>query len=184
MEGAARTAGRIPQTITVKGKRYTLRAPPVGDLIVEMQAYMVSLRGNPLLQAVDAVRHLPPDLTDEQLARFEHRIWKTAEAASVRVNAPTPDEITQFENSIQGIAYRLWICLKEDHGDEIASVEDALRLVEILAEEKGESALDEVVIKTRQATGEEDAKNSSGPSPSQGRADENPDLKSPDGPPS
>jgi hypothetical protein len=173
MQGAARTVGRIPQRFKAGGKTYTLHAPSVGDLIVEMQAYMISLRGNPLLQAVDAVRRLPADLTPEQRELFAQRIWQSAEAASVRVNAPDPDEITRFENSLTGIAFRLWKCLQEDHADEFPDVESVLRLMELMVEEEGDTALDELVIKTRQATGEEDAKNSSGPTQSQGRASSN-----------
>ncbi len=163
MDGHARTAGRLFQTLKVSGKKYTLRAPPVGTLIADMEAYIVSLRENPFVLAADAVEKLPESLPADRRAALEERIWKAAEAASIRSGAASAAEMNEFTNSLRGIAYQLWTCLQEEQGDEIQSVGDALGLIERFVEEAGESGLTELRAKVLSATGEADAKNSSGP---------------------
>lgn len=165
MDGMARSSGRQFQKLTIGGKEYTLRAPSVGRLIADMEAYVVSLRQNPLSMAVEAVRKLPADLTDQERARFEAAIWKAAEAASVRTGAISVDEMNEFTSSPRGLAYMFHTCLEADHGDEIQTVDQALGLIETYVEAEGKEGLIGLRMMILSATGEGDAKNSSGPSP-------------------
>lgn len=154
MDGHARTAGRLFQTLGVDGKNYKLRAPPVGSLIADMEAYIVSLRENPFVLAAEAIEKHPA---------LEDRIWKSAERAAIRSGAASAEEMNEFTSSLRGMAYQLWTCLQEEHGDEIQSVGDALSLIERFVEQEGEAGLTALRAKVLSATGEADAKNSSGP---------------------
>ncbi len=165
MDGMARSSGRQFQKLTIGGKKYTLRAPSVGRLIADMEAYVVSLRQNPLSLAVEAIRRLPVDLTALERARFEAAIWKAAEAASVRTGAISVDEMNEFTSSPRGLAYQLHTCLEADHGKEVTTVDQALSLIETYVEAEGQDGLMAMRMMILGATGEGDAKNSSGPSP-------------------
>ncbi len=163
MDGLARTAGRLFQTLKVGGVTYTLKAPPIGRLIGDMEAYVISLRKNPFITAFEACSELPSDLPAKDRAAIEERIWKAAEAASVRSGAASAAEMNEFAGSLRGMAYELMTCLEAEHGDTIKTVDDALSLLEKFIEEKGEDGLRELKTKVMSATGEADAKNSSGP---------------------
>jgi len=165
LDGHARTTGRLIQTLEVGGVKYTLRAPPIGRLIADMEAYIVSLRKNPFVMAAEAVADLRRTLSAEQLTVVEERIWKAAEVASVRSGAASAEEMDAFTQSLRGIAYQLYTCLEQDHGKVIRSVDDALSLIEEFVEEHGQTGLQVLQAKIHAATGEADAKNSSGPSP-------------------
>jgi len=163
LDGHARTAGRIIQTLTVEGKEYTLRAPSIGRLIADMEGYIASLRQNPFVTAAKACAELPEIIPTELRAAMEERIWKSAESASVRSGAVSAVEMNEFTDSPRGLAYQLMTCLEADHGEEIATVDDALSLMERFIEDAGEEGIIELKAKVMAATGEGDAKNSSGP---------------------
>ncbi len=185
MNGHARTAGKLIQILKVGGKKYTLRAPPIGSMMADMEAYIVSLRQNPFLLAAAAVKTLPPVdagcerrpateklwLAAEKLqAALVDRIWKAAESASIKSGAASGAEMDEFTQSLRGVAYQLWTCLIEDHGDELTSVDDTISLIERFAEEHGPDALVDLQLMVHSATGEADAKNSSGPTPKGSRS--------------
>lgn len=163
MDGHARTAGRLYQTLKVGGETYTLKAPPIGRLIADMEAYIVSLRKNPFVTAAEAVEGLSGTLTAERREAIENRIWLAAQSASIRSGAASAAEMHEFSESLRGLAYQLHTCLEIEHGDTIKTVDDALSLLERFLEENGEDGLLELKTKVLSATGEADAKNSSGP---------------------
>ncbi len=163
MDGHARTTGRLLQTLTVGGLTYTLRAPPIGTLIADMEQYIVSLRQNPFTLARQACSDLPDDMPPAARESVQTRIWQAAENASFRGGSASAMESAEFENSLRGIAYKFWICIKQDHLAELPTVDAALSLLETYIEEVGPDGLQEVISKTASATGEADAKNSSGP---------------------
>jgi len=173
MAGHARTAAQLTQQVTVGDKQYTLRAPPVVGLCAQLEAYIVSQREDPLVLAARACQHAPKEQHDT--------IWQAAMKVAVKSRVVEAAEMTAFENSLRGVAFKLWACLQEDHAAEFATPEDALRLLE----EIGEERLEEVVAKVHLASGEADAGNSSGPSPkarAANPADESPKVGSPAGP--
>ena len=106
MDGHARTAGRLFQTLKVGDKKYTLRAPSVGSLIADMEAYIVSLRENPFIMAAKACQRLADTVPTDKQAAIEERIWKAAEAASIRSGAASAAEMNEFTESLRGIAYQ------------------------------------------------------------------------------
>jgi hypothetical protein len=173
-DGAARVAGALSGPLVVGDRTYTLSAPSVGKLIVEMQTYMATLRSNPLAEAVEAVRRLPAGLTPEERASFADHIWRTARDVLREISAPTPEEVLRFENSLMGLAFILWKCLEEHHGDEFTSIEDALELIrkmeEAMTPEEREAVRVALGMQLDHVTGKAEAGNSSGPTPSQGRA--------------
>jgi hypothetical protein len=147
---ASRVAGTQAHTMEIDGKTYTLRPHLVG-VVAEMEDYVRSLRGDPLAIATEACKHSPVSQHDA--------IWRAAIERSQQQQLVSAMDMATFENSLHGLAFKLWVCLRDSHGEEIKSPRDALNLLEKAGEEK----LAEINAKVHQASGEGDLKNSSGP---------------------
>lgn len=143
-----RIAGKSFRTISIGGKQYTLR-PAVLGVYAEMEAYVVSLRQDPLEIATRACQRAP--------ANQHAAIWDAAMRAERSARIATAEEMASFENSVPGIAWKLWKSLEQDH-PEIDGVAAALALLE----QAGEDRLSEIVATLHVATGEGDIKNCSG----------------------
>lgn len=151
MSGHHRTAGVDCRTITIEETEYTIRPLKVG-VYAEMEAYIVSLRDDPLALAAAAV---------EKLAPVHHQaIWDAAMRQAANQRTVTAQQATDFENSIQGIAWKFWKCLEADH-PEINSVDAAIKLLT----KAGKNRLEEVMKAIELGSGEHDLKNSSGQDP-------------------
>lgn len=108
------------QTIDLDGTQYTLR--PRRFSYQEMEAFVVSQRADPLDAAVEAVGKTP--------AAFHPGIWDAAMRAVINNRSvATIQEMTDFESSIRGYAWKLWQAVKGDH-PEIDSLEKAMELLE------------------------------------------------------
>jgi len=180
--GQARTMGRIKRTLTVCGRKYTLTAPGIGQLYADLEAYIISRRSDPLEAVARAIAagKIPESQQD--------RAWRIAMEQATRMGAVSQAEMTEFENSPRGLAYKLWACLQAEHAAEFPDPESVLRLVEKAVEEAAarhpdnpEAATAELarlMQVTAVATGEADAGNSSGPTRA-GRAE--PEAAAPGG---
>lgn len=151
MQKIQRTSGQSFETIEIDGKKYTLRPLKVG-VYGEMEAFVMAQRGDPLAAAGKAVERLP---SSQHAA-----VWDAAMRAVMANRNVTTQEMSDFENSIRGYAWKLWKCLEQDH-PEIDSIEKALELLEQI----GPARAAEVDAKLRLATGEADMGKSSGPTP-------------------
>jgi hypothetical protein len=144
-----RTAGVDQRTVPIAGQDYTFRPLTVG-VYASMEAYVVSRRPDPLAIASEAVKRLPASQHDA--------IWKAAMSAAITNRTISPAEMSDFENSVDGLCWKIWQSLKQDH-PEIDSVEAARDLL-VKAGEAGEF---EKVSRTVEITsGEADLKKSSG----------------------
>ena len=143
-----RTAGVDFRQVTIGDETYTLRPLTVG-IYAEMESYVVSRRPDPLAVASEAVKSLPPSQHDA--------VWKAAMNQAVNARIVTADESAAFENSVDGLAWKVWQCLKQDH-PEIDSVKAATELL-IKA---GDAHFEEIARATEIASGEADIKKSSG----------------------
>ena len=170
--GMATTVGLRTATMVVGGKTYTLTAPTMREMYVEMEGYVRSTKGDPLEAASRAVAKLP--------ASQHAAIWETAmrQATDRTVSA---QEVQRFAGSPSGDAYGLLICLRKHHAEEVPDLNTAKDLLSQYVEEKADAmikegeaaqqaaataALAEIQQKLALVTGEADAKNSSGRSPS------------------
>jgi hypothetical protein len=144
-----RTAGVDQRTVPIAGKDYTFRPLTVG-LYASMEAYVVSRRPDPLAIASEAVKRLP--------AQNHDAIWRAAMSAAITARTVSPAEMSDFENSVDGLCWKVWQSLKQDH-PEIDGIEAAKQLV-MKAGEAGEF---EMLSRTVEITsGEADLKKSTG----------------------
>lgn len=151
MQKIQRTSGQSYELIEIEGKQYKLRPLKVG-VYGEMEAFVLAQRGDPLAAAGQAVQHLP--------AAMHAAVWDAAMRAVMANRNVTTQEMSDFENSIRGYAWKLWKCLEQDH-PEVDSLDKALALLEKI----GPARAAEVDAKLRVATGEADMGKSSGPTP-------------------
>lgn len=143
-----RTAGADYREVEILGKKYKFRPLRVGAY-AEMESYIVSRRPDPLLVASEAVRKLPPSQHDA--------VWKAAMCQAVAGRTVTAEEAACFENSVDGLAWKVWLCLHENH-PEIDSPEAAKDWLIQAGQEHFEYIFRSVEI----ANGEADIKKSSG----------------------
>jgi hypothetical protein len=144
-----RTAGVDFRVETINGKDYTLRPLTLG-VYAEMEAYIISQRPDPLAVASAAVSRLP---------QSQHKaIWDAAMEKAVSDRVVSTEQAKAFEDSLDGLCWKLWQCLKQDH-PEINSVQAARDLML----EAGEEHFEKLAYATELASGEADIKKSSGP---------------------
>lgn len=143
-----RTAGVSYKTVRVLGKEYTLRPLTVGTY-AEMESFIVNRRPDPLSIASEAVKRLPSNHHDA--------VWKAAMSQAVTARTVTAEEAAAFENSVDGLAWKLWQCMRQDH-PEIDST-DAAKAFLVRA---GEEHFELLARATEIGSGEADLKKSSG----------------------
>lgn len=144
-----RTAGTDYKVITIGGKEYTLRPLAIG-VYAEMESYIISQKPDPLEIASEAVAKLPS-------SRHE-AIWKAAMSQAVNARTVTSEEMAAFEDTVNGLAWKIWQCVRQDH-PEINSVKAARALLMQAGEEHRFEELSRVA---EIASGESDLKKSSG----------------------
>lgn len=148
MSGQHRAAGLQTSTITISGRTYTLRPLTVGAY-AQFEDWVVSQKGDPIAALAKVIDQIP--------AAHRDQAWEAAITAAQKARIVTTAEMAAAENSLHGIAWKLWKCLEQDH-PEVNSVDAALQLL-IAA---GQQRADEIKAALRVASGEEDLKNSSG----------------------
>jgi hypothetical protein len=148
----ARVAGKTSQTLELGGKQYTLR-PYVVGLWAEMSAFVRSLKGDPIKEVCDRLEAIPPD---------QQQRWMKAAVEAAANQSPSEQELSAFEQSLLGVAFRLWTTLKADHAREFPDPHAVLDKLILLTEQEGEKKLAEIIMKLDVAGGEADLKNSAG----------------------
>lgn len=157
MDGIRNVGGTKTTQATFAGQTWTLRTQLMARYS-ERENYILSLKPNPL-KLVERLPPLPSpptppipldpgaspeqhaaasrELATYQKAKQEHdelvstrkRIERTAWSEAQRPQVVTFEDETAFDNSLHGIAWRLWIALR-DHHPEIDSVQAAINLIE------------------------------------------------------
>lgn len=140
-----RTQGKVSETLEVGDKTFKL-SPLTFGFYGEMEAYVCSLRADPITLASEASASLPE--TSRPL------LWDAAVRAAMYAKVVPASEIANFEKSMAGIAWKLWKCLEPNHAEEIKGYEDALLLLTQIGKER----FNEVVAKISIVSGEEDLK--------------------------
>lgn len=143
-----RTAGTEFTVVEIKGKRFTMRPLTVGQY-AELESHIVSLRGDALAIASEAVKKLPES--------HHEAIWKAAMREAVASRTVTMKEANDYQNSLDGLAWMVWQCVKQDH-PEIDSLTAARELVM----SAGPEEFKRIALATEVASGEADLKKSSG----------------------
>jgi hypothetical protein len=143
-----RTAGVDSKNVTIQGKAYILKPLTVG-VYASMESFIVDRRPDPLQIASSAIAKLPASQHDA--------VWRAAMHQAVAARTVTAEEAAAFENSVDGLAWKLWQCAKDNH-PEVNSIESAKSLL-IAA---GESHFEELARATEIASGDADLKKSSG----------------------
>lgn len=143
-----RTAGVSHKTVEINGVKYKLRPITVGAY-AEMEAFIVSRRPDPLDIASAAVARLPKSQHDA--------IWRVAMDRAITARTVTQEDAEAFENSVDGLSWKLWQCLKDNH-PEINSL-DAARDLLIAA---GEDNFQKLAMSVQVASGEADLGKSTG----------------------
>jgi hypothetical protein len=143
-----RTAGVGYRPVVIAGQEYKIRPLTIG-VYAAMEAFIVAQRPDPLEIASEAVKKLPPAQHDA--------IWRAAMNHAVAARTVTAEEAAAFENSVDGLAWKLWHCLKENH-PEIDGVEAAKGLLIKAGEEHFEMLARSVEL----GSGEADLGKSSG----------------------
>ena len=140
-----RTQGKATETLTVGEKVYTL-SPLTFGFFGEMEAFVCSLRGDPIAVATEASAEVP--------ATLQPMLWDAAVRAAVYAKIVPASEMANFEKSMAGIGWKLWKCLEPKHGDEFKTHSDALALLTTI----GKDRFAEVMAKISVVSGEEDLK--------------------------
>jgi hypothetical protein len=152
MSDHARIAAMTSQTIELGGKTYALK-PYVVGLWAEMSAFVRSLKGDPIKEVCDRLDSIPV----EQQPR-----WMRAAVEAAANQSPSEQELSAFETSLLGTAFKLWATLKADHAEDFPSPYAVLDKLAALSEAEGEKKLAEIILKLEVAGGEADLKNCAG----------------------
>jgi len=152
MSDHARVAGKTSQTIELGGKTYTLK-PYVVGLWAEMSAFVRSLKGDPIKEVCDRLDAIPPD---------QQQRWMKAAVEAAADQTPTEQDLSAFERSLLGTAFKLWTTLKTEHLKEFPGPHAVMDKLISLTEEEGEKKLAEIIMKLEVASSEADLKNSAG----------------------
>lgn len=149
MSNHQRTAGVDFRIVEIGGQKYTLRPLTVG-VYASMESYIANQRPDPLAIASKAVAKLP--------ASQHAAIWEAAMKAAMNARTVTAEEAAAFENSVDGLAWKIWQCLKSDHPEikDVATARDLLFAA-------GEERFEELARAAEIASGEADLKKSTGP---------------------
>ncbi len=106
MSSQSRVGGVSSITATIGGKPLTFRPMSVGAYAA-LEDYFVSLKGNPLADAIQASTNLPPA---QQRAVIDAGL-----AAMSRLRLISVEDMALFEATIQCTAFKIWSCLPDHH---------------------------------------------------------------------
>jgi hypothetical protein len=152
MSDHARVAGKTSQTIELGGKTYTLK-PYVVGLWAEMSAFVRRLKGDPIKEVCDRLETIPAD---------QQQRWMKAAVEAAANQTPSEQELSAFEQSLLGTAFKLWTTLKADHIQDFPQPHAVMDKLVSLTEEQGQRKLAEIMMKLDVASGEADLKNCDG----------------------
>jgi hypothetical protein len=138
-----RTAAASYQTLTIDETVFTLRPLTLGTY-AEMESFIIERRGDPLREAAASIE------CGEIPQKHHSAIWDAAMRQAMAGRNVSAHEVADFENSVTGVAWKLWKCVQADH-PEIDSVEKALLLIDSAGEHRFEEILRAVQLGTGEA---------------------------------
>jgi len=185
-EGLAHIAGARKPQLTIDGKTYTLTPMILGEY-AEREAYILSRKPSPF----EALEKLPPvpdrpkpiikgeDETAEEYAARRHEyntalkqhenqvklrdeLTKQAFTMAMQPQFVSIEEDNAFDNSLHGIAWKLWRALRKHH-PEVDGVQSALNLLE----KAGSDSMKDITDKLDQSEEKDLLGNSNGPTTGQ-----------------
>jgi len=193
MDGANR-AFAAPTTFTFAGKTMSVR-PRIAEHYAEMEDHLLSLRANPLVAAKELLT-----MSSDNNPEFTKQVLEVAMAERCRVKSVTRKELSEWMDSMNGLAYCTWIQIR--HNDPNYDPENPLTsckeltpqsiLAELLNEfervldnilknteltgEEAAAAAESLLVDTMQSqlgrpSGEDGLGNSTGPNPSEGEGE-------------
>ena len=118
-----------------------------------MSAFVRSLKGDPIKEVCDRLDAIPA---------HQQQRWMKAAVEAAANQSPSEQELSAFEGSLLGTAFKLWTTLKADHRDEFPDPYAVMDKLLALAEGEGQKKLAEIMMKLDVASGEADLKNSAG----------------------
>lgn len=163
MDGLVNVAGKRTVTFELNGKTYTM-TPKVLDEYAERERYILNLKPHPLT-LLDQLTPLPPpptmpippdNLTDiaalkkhrDEIARYQQdklnhdaainrreKLEQSLRKEAMRPQVVSFEDDQLFDQSLHGIAFKLWRALR-DHHPEIDSVQAALSLLEQIGDQR------------------------------------------------
>lgn len=128
MDGLARTAGMLYREITIGGTVYRLATPRLEDL-AEAEAQLLSILPDPIERAARASAHVPGDKQAEY--------WEAAFRAAQAMRKFDIREDWPRLSLLQQGGVSAFVTLRRFHGEEIASLADALAWLERAGDEHG-----------------------------------------------
>lgn len=152
MEGQARVAGKIYKDVQIGDKTYRLSRPALVGIYGEIEAFIVSRKVDPLVVAVRACKIAPLDM--------HGMIWDAAMRAASSARIATREEMDTFWQSRWANAFLFWKALDPRHAEEVPDIEAAMKIMETSADLQ----MDELLANIKVVNGEDDVKNSHGPS--------------------
>ena len=152
MSDHARVAGKTSQTIELDGKTYTLK-PYVVGLWAEMSAFVRSLKGDPIKEVCDRLDAIPAE---------QQQRWMKAAVEAAANQAPTEQELSAFEQSLLGTAFKLWTTLEGEPRSGIPRAAGGHGRLISLTEEEGEKKTGRNHVQAGGRRGEANLKNSAG----------------------
>lgn len=191
-EGLANIAGKRKPQLTINGRVYTLSPMVLGEY-AERENYILSRKPSPfealeklppVVERPKAIRKEPGESDSEyanrrheynqQLEKHERQtrlreeLTKRAFKEAMQPQFVSFEEDNAFDNSLHGIAWKLWRALRDNH-PEIDGVQAALDLLE----EAGDEALKDITDKLDKSEEKDLLGNSDGPTTGQAVGQEN-----------
>lgn len=153
MDGLSRAIG-AGSSITVKGRTYKLRALTLEDF-GEVEQHILSQRPDPFAPLHRDLEGLPEAVVN--------RLVDNAYREARKSNKVTGTELTDFLNTVDGIKFSIWLCLR-GCGYGVETLEDAERLLTDMIEEASDPSEAIADFKRRRdmASGIDEAGNSTG----------------------
>lgn len=143
-----RSAGVSTVPIEIDGKTYTLRTPTC-DFFPRFQDWIVQEKGDPIADVCSRSNLIPES--------HLHILLEAAIKVAQDNRVVTMEDIKKYSSTIRGLSWQFWQLVKQDH-PEIDTLDAAQEILVKLDQAKSM----ELLGKMRIASGEEDAKNSSG----------------------
>jgi hypothetical protein len=108
MSGHARISGKTFAKITLGGKTWTIRPAKLGSF-GELEAYYLSLLQDPVVYASQRASLIP---------REQHEaLFKSALDLASKLKIVNAQQLSEFENSLRGIAFKVYVAFREEHPD-------------------------------------------------------------------
>ena len=155
MEGQARTAGRLRESITVGEREYAISPPGHMELLNELQACVVSQRPNPLVLLAEALAAIPCEIAEQRRIEIETRLSLIAEDNLLKRGRVSESDLKKFMATPEAISVTMLACCPE-----LTTRNEAGKFVSQVIME---GRLPELEAKLTAVSGAVEAKNSSGP---------------------